>query len=157
MRNEVMRVGVWRVFCSTVLQPECAYSKPAQHVIVVHPDTWRVLSLDTKAQATFLTNMTQGAGGMKFLALDTGAMSELARADAAPVMAKDLLTQVAEESQALIVQASGLAAGASVLQMQVFMSRYAEVQRKLSEAELLLAKARSLVDLAGDAISSVGE
>lgn len=155
----VFVLGMWRVYVSLKCQTGTAYADGGKHVIVTHPDTWRILSINTKTQAAFLNNMASGASGMKFLVMDSGPYGEAAKLAAKHtgldvVMAKDLLTQVEEESQRLIVQASGLT-GATQLQLQVFMARHAEVRAKLAQAELSLAKARSLVDLAADAIAAI--
>lgn len=156
--RSVMQLGAWHVYASASCGVGMAYSDRVRRVIVVHPDAWRTMGLDTKAQAAFLRNVIDGASGMRFVLMGRdfaeATRRELERGGA--VMAKDLLDQVVEESDRLIVQASGLA-NASSLQVQVFMSRFAEVQRKLAEAEEKLARARSLVDLAGELVAAIGD
>ena len=156
-RAAVMQLGAWRVFTSAYCGAGMAYSDHTRHVIVVHPEVWRTMGLDTKAQATFLRNVIDGASGMRFVPMDRD-FAEATRREVerngSVTMAKDLLDQVCEESNRLVVQVSSLAK-ASVLQVQVFMSRFAEVQRKLAEAENKLARARGLVDLAAEIVAGL--
>lgn len=151
----VLQAGTWKVVVTERLQRGCCYVNSAHRVLAVHPLTWRTISFSSEAEAEFLRSMTGGASGMKFITMDAGSYGEAARAEAirdAAVTDKDPLVELNQRAESLIVQASGLAGGASQVQMSIFMERYVELQAQLETMEDRLARARGLVELARDAV-----
>jgi hypothetical protein len=154
----VSQMSTWRVVATTKVQEGAAFIPGRHDVIAVHPRTWRTISADMKAQAYFFESMLTGARGMKYLVMDSGPYGEAARAEARRngtdvVMAKDLMTQVQEAAQSLIVQAAGLAGGATVLQMQAFHERYIKLEEDLTLLEHEVGRVRALVEIAGDTVA----
>lgn len=152
----VMQSGTWGVVVTKHIQEAAAYVNSANRIIALNPTTWRTISFRPETQADFVRSMSGGASGMKFIAMDSGPYGEAARLEAARDAAvtgkKDALDELSRQAQSLIVQASGLAGGASQYQMRIFAERYAELQTHLEEVEGRLLRVRSLVDLAGDTV-----
>lgn len=151
----VSQLAQWRFYEFENIAPGTAYVERSQSAVVVNPKTWRTLSIKIDVQGLFMRNMVEGASGMKFLTMDSGPYGEAARAEAerdgVPVT-KDPLTGAEEQARSLIVQASGLASGATQMQMQIFSTRYADLQSQVAVLEERMARLRSLVDIAGEAV-----
>lgn len=153
--KRVMIVGAWTFYATPNLQQACAYINGRYGVVVVNTQTWKTISTRPETQAAFIQHMTNGASGMKFISMDSGPYGEAARLEAArdgtPIQV-DVIEDLNRRAQSLIVQASGLASGATPVQIQIFSERYAELHAVLEEVEERVRRARSLVDLAGDAV-----
>lgn len=158
IEKHVSQMGTWRVIATAKVQEAVAFIPHGHDVIAVNPRTWRTISCDMAAQAYFFESMLTGARGMKYLVMDSGPYGEAARTEARKngtdvVMAKDLFTQVQEAAQSLIIQAAGLAGGASLLQMQEFSERYGKLEEDLTFLEHEVGRVRALVEIAGDTVA----
>jgi hypothetical protein len=156
----VMKWGGYTVYLDNTLDYGSVYVHHERKAIIVHKSTWDVVNSDTTLVADFLTQMKGGAGGLKFLVMDSGKYGEAARAAAHEwgndvVQAKDEITQVTEILDSLLVQAQGLNKRATPLQMQSFAVRYAEAEGRMVSLETRLGMLRAKLDLAGLTLDDV--
>jgi hypothetical protein len=156
-RRSSTRNGGWKVYLDLALEPFMAYVDDAESRMVVSPYTWEVLSEDLDASRQFIDDMIEGGSGMHFVVADAppyrGAVRKHAERKGTDVsQVKDPLTQLAEQINALVVQAASLNASPTALQQQVFATRYATAQADFAKLEDQIDGLRAMLDLAATAI-----
>lgn len=155
MRQKAIPVdsdGEWQLYLVDTLQWGEFYVDSEHASTYISPATWETLSYSEEATAEFLDAYQEGAG-MKRLVTDAGRFREAALAEVRSngtdvPAAKDVLTCLAEEANALIVQAAALNLQPTPLQIESFAMRLTELRERFTEVETQVEGLRSLLDLA---------
>ena len=154
----------WMVFLDTSLERWEVYVDAVGKRTFISPDTWE--SFDGPAEVAFEDEFVDAYRGgevqeMRFIvASDNSPYAVAARKAAAAqqtdaVKAKDRLTDLTERADALIVQAAGLNARPTEVQLQVFSVRHARIAEDMAALEAELARLRGKIALAGVALVDV--
>lgn len=152
----------YRVYLDDALEPFTCYVEHAAKRMVISPDTWDVLGCDVDASDAFMADMIQGGTGMHFVVTDKDPYRRAVRKHAERTgtnvtQAKDAITELTEQANALVVQAASLNTAPTSMQQQVFAVRYATMQVQMEALEERMNQLRGLVDLAGTAVFDVGQ
>lgn len=147
----------FRVYLDDALDAMTCFVDQDNRRMVVSQQTWDILACDVDASDAFMADMMQGGTGMHFVVTDKDPYRRAVRKHAARkgndvTQAKDAITQLSEQANALVVQAASLNASPTAIQQQVFAVRYATLRTEMEALEERMDMLRGLVDLAGTAI-----
>lgn len=159
-KRSVMHWAGYTVYIDNVLDVGAVYVHHERKAIIVHKGTWDVINSDSKLVADFMSQMKGGAGGLKFLVMDSGKYGDAARQAAHEsgddvAQAKDEITQITEVVDSLLIQAQGLNKAATALQLQSFAVRYADAEERMRDLERRMGMLRAKLDLAGLTLDDV--
>lgn len=152
----------WSVYTHRGMSYGAVWVDTKAQRIVLADSTWQMIMPDDEVIDRFLTDMTAGANGMKFLPMDAGSpylAAARAQADTTTehvVVAKDAITDLGERVGALIAQASSMQ-GANVtdLQLRVFLERYGDAQHDLERLRERFDRLAQSVQTAGHLIAGL--
>lgn len=161
--DAVLAAGEWMVFTDATLNRWEIFVDALHQRAFVNPDTWE--SFDGPAEVAFEADFIEAytesrVREMRFISFESGPYADAARRQASEhgtdtVRAKSRMAEVAQLADSLVLQAAGLNAAPSELQLQIFAVRHSQAVADLAQLEADLALLRSKVSLAGLALVDV--
>jgi hypothetical protein len=153
MHHPAASASGYRVHVHPKMVDGALYVDHTRRTIVVSRDTWATLTHAVEAQGALIDLAIAGAGGMRFLPMDTGPFAEAVRIEAVGMdfgkSEVDRVGNIEARADALLV-AAGNHTGTDMLQTQLLMADY---NRLIEDADALIARltrVRSKVETAGE-------
>lgn len=163
LRGDYSSFGGWTFMLDPGLTGGAVWVSNERQVAAVPPEFWRALKSHMEAFQLFTENIMNGnlPNGISQVPTE-GLYAEAAHAHAVAsgdnvVMAKDAITQMTEQAQALVREAMGVIESATPGQMQIFIERYFAVTAGLTELEGKMAELRAMQELAAAAVMGARE
>lgn len=150
--------GLWTFTVDPALAYGSVWVDRIRHLIVVNPEFWTMVEEHEEARDQFGRDVMAESmpAGMSSIPLDRGVYADAQRQHAAAqgtdvVMAKDAITQLTEQAEALVLAATGMR-NPTPGQLELFITQQMDLQTQLQEQERRLEQLRQMVALAGLAV-----
>lgn len=158
--RKVLQLGAWFIATSNFVDRGQVFVSNRSQVVAFHPGDWTTLGFDRAAMVALIEEATGhwqnlGPAGMRHL-LDCEPYLAAVRAEEAANQSArgDALDDLYQRAQRLLVAASGLTTSEDKRQLAMFTRELEQLQSAITTAEQRVARVRSLVTLAEEAVCS---